>query len=62
MYFAAWWWAKGKKINEAYSAEFLQDGESVVHLVFGSEDAAEITGIAGEWFDEKTCKRWNFQF
>jgi hypothetical protein len=62
LYFAAWWWAEGQQIDEAYSAEFIRDGESVVHLVFSSEDAAEIAGIAGEWHDDETRKRWNFQF
>jgi hypothetical protein len=61
-YFAAWWWAKGQQINTAYSAEFIRDGESVVHLVFSSEDAAKIAGIAGDWDDDDTGKQWNFQF
>ena len=61
-YFAAWWWAKGQKNVDAYSAEFRRDGESVVHLVFSSEDAAHSAGIAGDWYDEETCQRWNFQF
>jgi hypothetical protein len=40
-YFAAWWWAIGQRKNLAYSAEFIRDGESVVHLLFGPDDAAD---------------------
>jgi hypothetical protein len=62
-YFAAWWWAIGQRKNLAYSAEFIRDGESVVHLLFGPDDAAERAGVAGDWEDDTKDKtRWHFQF
>jgi hypothetical protein len=60
-YFAAWWWAEGRQ-NQAYSAEFIRDGQSVVHLAFSPGAAAETSGIASEWYDDETRNRWNFQF
>jgi hypothetical protein len=56
-YFAAWWWAEGQQSNQAYSAEFLRDGQSVDRWAFSPKDAAKMAGIAWE-----TCNHWNFQF
>lgn len=47
--FAAWWWTTGKHENTAYSAEFIRDGESAAHLIFGADDAASRAGIEGDW-------------
>jgi hypothetical protein len=56
-YFTAWWWAKEQRSNQAYSAEFLRDGQSVDCLAFSPMDAVEMAGIAWEKHNH-----WNFQF
>lgn len=61
-YFACWWWPTGKNKNIMYSAEFIRDGESVVHLFFGKEDTAKFQGgIASDWEDDDG-ELWTFQF
>jgi hypothetical protein len=52
-YFAAWWWPTGKHKNIPYSAEFLRDGQSVVHLFLGGEESAKYDGgVASDWEDD----------
>lgn len=64
--FACWWYPVGTKLKrkKSYSAEFLRDGESVVHLLFTREvlEGGIEGGVTASWESNDGKSEWEFYF